>query len=429
MRSRFCSCLVFLVLALPACRKPAPTVPAKQAAEAPQPAPAAATPAPAADSGDRISEIGIGDKSHQKQLLRGFYESSGDWRWTARSFAIALDPPAPPQPTFLEFEFSLPVETMNALGEVTITAKADGEQIARETHNKTGRYFLYARLPAKVLSKRPVEISFELDRSFKDSATGRDTGLIAVGASLKPYQESTIGREQEARLASQGYRRLLDQRQAIMPQAKQNEFLKLFHEIPVWRQMWFQNVQIEKNPLDLWMVQQIIYEQQPDCVIETGTFRGGSALYYAYTLNAMGLDKSRVFTVDIADQSQQAQASPLWKKYVTFQLASSTGPDVLAKVSGACAGKKTLVALDSDHRMNHVLKELELYSPLVARGGYLIVEDTHMDGVPTDKAFGPGPMAAVLRFLKTPAGAQFEQDLTREALIITFNPGGWLRRK
>jgi len=37
------------------------------------------------------------------------------------------------------------------------------------------------------------------------------------------------------------------------------------------------------------MMQQIIYETRPDFIVETGTFKGGSALYWAYTLNGMGL--------------------------------------------------------------------------------------------------------------------------------------------
>jgi hypothetical protein len=38
-------------------------------------------------------------------------------------------------------------------------------------------------------------------------------------------------------------------------------------------------------------------------------------------------------------------------------------------------------------------------------------------------------MAAVRRFLSEPAGRDFEQDFTREALVMTSYPGGWLRRK
>lgn len=36
---------------------------------------------------------------------------------------------------------------------------------------------------------------------------------------------------------------------------------------------------------------------------------------------------------------------------------------------------------------------------------------------------------AVNAFLEQGGGELFEQDLSREALVQTFNPGGWLRRK
>jgi hypothetical protein len=38
-------------------------------------------------------------------------------------------------------------------------------------------------------------------------------------------------------------------------------------------------------------------------------------------------------------------------------------------------------------------------------------------------------MAAVRQFLESGGSKSFEQDLAREAYIMTFNPGGWLRRK
>ena len=58
-----------------------------------------------------------------------------------------------------------------------------------------------------------------------------------------------------------------------------------------------------------------------------------------------------------------------------------------------------------------------------------MVKDTHLDGVPTDPSFGPGPMAAVRKFLERGGGKTFEQDFTREACIMTFNPRGWLKRR
>ncbi len=86
-----------------------------------------------------------------------------------------------------------------------------------------------------------------------------------------------------------------------------------------------------------------------------------------------------------------------------------------------------MVILDSDHSRDHVLRELELYSPLVTPGCYLVVEDTNVNGHPVSPEFGPGPMEAVEAFLETTN--DFEVDRSREKLLLTFNPSGYLRRR
>ena len=86
-----------------------------------------------------------------------------------------------------------------------------------------------------------------------------------------------------------------------------------------------------------------------------------------------------------------------------------------------------MVTLDSDHRAHHVLEELDAYSPLVTKGCYLVVEDTNINGHPVEPNFGAGPSEALRDFLI--GNHDFNQDRTREKFGITFNPGGWLRRK
>ena len=376
------------------------------------------------------SEIAIGDAAYQPLLLRGFYESTGGWRWTARTFALSIAPPPGDQPTALTFDFTLPVEVTSTIPAVTLTARVNGTEVGHRRYDKEGRHQFAANVPAALLpAGKPAEVEFELDRAARDEAHNRDLGVIAVSAALSHGLDARFDREAETVRARQGYQYLLARRNLIVPPEKQHEMMKLFHEVPVWQHMFFQNVQIEKNPLDLWMMQQIIYEQRPDLIIETGTWRGGSALYWAYTLNGMGLENSRVATVDIQDLTKTAAANPLWNKYVNFFLGSSTDPAIVARIAGLAKGKKVLVTLDSDHSMGHVINELHAYAPMVSRGSYLVVEDTHMDGVPTAPDFGPGPMAAVRKFLEEDAGKEFTQDLTREAYIMTFNPGGWLVRK
>ena len=380
-------------------------------------------------SGRSVYELAVVDPTVKDRLIEGFYDGTPAWKWTARRFSVSLDiPPPRDAKTTVDLDFTAPDELMKEVKDVTVSARVNGVKAGRHKYTATGRYTLSVEIPPEALKTSPATIEYELDGSVKDSE-GRELGVIVVAVSMHHPEATVIDHDAAVELARQGYRQLLAERRAQLPPEKQNELMKLFHDIPVWRQMRFENVQIEKNPLDLWMMQQIIYEQRPEFIIETGTWKGGSALYWAYTLNGMGLDNSRVITMDIQDLTATAAANPLWKKYVTFIKGSSADPQIVADITKRVSGHTVLVTLDSDHSAAHVHKELEAYAPLVTRGSYLVVEDTHMDGVPTQPDFGPGPMAATLLFLKEPAGKDFEQDLSREALIMTFNPGGWLRRK
>ena len=91
-----------------------------------------------------------------------------------------------------------------------------------------------------------------------------------------------------------------------------------------------------------------------------------------------------------------------------------------------------MVILDSNHTHEHVLQELDAYSPLVRAGSYLIVLDTVNEDLPAglyaDRPSGPGnnPKTAVREFLHR--NHRFEVDLElEEQLLITTAPEGFLR--
>ena len=88
--------------------------------------------------------------------------------------------------------------------------------------------------------------------------------------------------------------------------------------------------------------------------------------------------------------------------------SAGSGPDVVAEVARRVGGGRTMVLLDSDHRMAHVLAELRAYADLVSPGSYLIVQDTNVNGHLVLPGFGPGPMEAVREFLAT--DDRFEVD-------------------
>src|SRR5215212_7069333 len=54
---------------------------------------------------------------------------------------------------------------------------------------------------------------------------------------------------------------------------------------------------IWQNVFDLWIIQEAIWELQPQLLIECGTNRGGSAYFYAQLFDLMG--KGQVITIDI----------------------------------------------------------------------------------------------------------------------------------
>jgi cephalosporin hydroxylase len=99
---------------------------------------------------------------------------------------------------------------------------------------------------------------------------------------------------------------------------------------------------------------------------------------------------------------------------------------VVAEVARRVGTGRTMVLLDSDHRMAHVLAELRAYADLVSPGSYLIVQDTNVNGHPVLPGFGPGPMEAVREFLA--ADDRFEIDRDQERLLFTMHPGGYLKR-
>ena len=133
-----------------------------------------------------------------------------------------------------------------------------------------------------------------------------------------------------------------------------------------------------------------------------------------------------MITIDIHDSAHRARRLEVVQKMVTFVIGSSTDPKIVAEIAEQTKGKRVLVILDSDHRKDHVLKELESYAPLVNVGGYIVVQDSNINGHPVWSDFGPGPMEAIQDFLKS--RKDFESDLDRERLHYTTNPQGYLKR-
>ncbi len=187
-------------------------------------------------------------------------------------------------------------------------------------------------------------------------------------------------------------------------------------------------------PQDIIAMQEIVWSVKPDLIIETGIAHGGSIIFYASLLELIGKDGQVLgIDIDIREHNRvEIENHPMFKR-ITMMEGSSIDEGIVKKVYEFAKGKKRiLVVLDSNHTHEHVLKELELYSPLVTKGSYLVVFDTVVEDMPEgffpDRPWGKGnnPKTAVWEFLKT--NDRFEIDKEIEGkLLITVAPDGYLK--
>ena len=377
-----------------------------------------------------VTEVAVNSKSLQRRLLRGFYaDSDGQtWRWTSPVFAFSLDVPPQQREVYIELDFGMPQELMTEVSPVTLIGTVNGLEIGRETYFRQGHYVFTRYVPARALTKTPVEVEFELDRSVA-LEDGRVVGVLAIGAGLKPYEGTTEFRENRAMLARQGYQATVGQLQRQLPPDKVIELKKLFARMPGLDQLRFQNIPIHQNPLDLWAIQQILWEVQPELVLTTGADSGGLAVYLAQTLDGLGLERSRILSAGPDNPAPAALQHFLRRKYVEFVKGEPADPAVIAHMQSAAKGRTAVVLLDAGQSYDRVLEQLRAYGPLVSSGSYMIVQDTDRSELGGQVGAGHGPYEAVWKFLNEDQGRNFEPDPGREMALFTRNAGGWLRRK
>ena len=196
------------------------------------------------------------------------------------------------------------------------------------------------------------------------------------------------------------------------------DFSQLYYNMSkqTWGNTKWRGVPILKAPTDLWIYQELIEKIQPDLIIETGTCFGGSALYLRDICHIMNL-YNHIISIDISHENLSEKARSV--SGIQWWEGSSVSDEILVELKAHIAAyesKRVMVILDSDHSKEHVIKELELYSPLVTKGSIIIVEDTNTDG----------PYQAIKEWL--PNNKEFEPNYMCEKFMLTFNREGYLER-
>jgi len=192
-------------------------------------------------------------------------------------------------------------------------------------------------------------------------------------------------------------------------------------------------IQTQQLPTDLLMIQELIWKIKPKIIIESGTARGGTAVFFASILEL--LECGKVLSIDTA--ACQIQASPVNHR-ITLIRGDSNNQKTLQSVKSMISSSDEVMAVfDSDHHYSHVRQELENYASLISPGSYMIACDaifeSAYDSPRLKKHFknwnfmDDNPARAIRDFLKS--HPEFEIDPYYNRLGITFWQNGFLRKK
>lgn len=192
-------------------------------------------------------------------------------------------------------------------------------------------------------------------------------------------------------------------------------------------------------PDDLLRIQEVVYRIQPDVIIETGIAHGGSLVFYASLLKAIG--RGRVIGIDIEIRPHNRRAIEAHELFplITLVEGSSIDPEIVKQVKAMVRPyESVLVILDSNHTYEHVLAELEAYHALVTPDSYIVATDGIMRDVhdaPRGKSEWTldNPAEAAREFLsqhqeyilERPNWEFNESELTSS---VTHWPEAWLKR-
>lgn len=154
----------------------------------------------------------------------------------------------------------------------------------------------------------------------------------------------------------------------------------------------YRGVEYVKCPFDYVIYQMILFEQQPDLVIEIGSNKGGGALYIADLMDIIG--KGTVHTIDITDKVEQIvkdhkRIKCFFNGYENYDIGQTKKYE------------KIMIIEDASHYYIDSYNCLKKFGDIVSKGSYYIVEDGIVNKLKLKKAYNGGPQRAIKEYMKS----------------------------
>jgi len=185
----------------------------------------------------------------------------------------------------------------------------------------------------------------------------------------------------------------------------------------------YRGIQMIKNPFDLVVYEEILWDVKPDVVVEIGSANGGFTLWLADRMKIIN-PGARIISVDLIDQPNKNLRKFNYKN-IECLIGDCNSSEILDKIRSLIKTEdRVLVIEDSAHTFDNTFKVLENYKNIVTVGGYFIVEDGVCDVLKIGPV--PGPMKAIEEWIVN--NKNYEIDRSRERYVMTYNPKGYLKR-
>ncbi len=185
----------------------------------------------------------------------------------------------------------------------------------------------------------------------------------------------------------------------------------------------YKHLRMAKNPFDLALYPLLLWQVRPRSLIEIGSFKGGSAVWFSDQGAALGLDM-QVHSFDIA------QVTDVKHPNVTFHAGNARDPKTAFPLDWIASLPRPLIVIDdADHFYETTKAILDHFAPLMRNGEYIVVEDGIVTPLGVADEYDGGPIRAIAEFV--PANtARFEIDrryCDRFGHNVTWNIDGYLK--
>src|SRR5215208_3931353 len=126
---------------------------------------------------------------------------------------------------------------------------------------------------------------------------------------------------------------------APAPVALKRAYRKWYYCSGIWQRTSWLGVEAKQCPEDLIVLQQVIWDTRPEIVVETGTWNGGTAYFFATLFDQLGTGEILTIDVDHSRLDPKAVAHPR----VTAHLADSQTEQTRDLAAERARGKRTMV--------------------------------------------------------------------------------------